>query len=180
MRLARQPLEIESSRELLRVDFGRRAFEAAPARDETDDALRRDPARAVRRDARVAVPLGEPAAVAPEDERHVPPYQVPYRALIPRGAQNLLVAGRCFSADQLALSSARVMTTASMMGQAAGIAAAWSAAGKRPVGEVTAATLRRELANRRAVLEPAPGMTPVAPPRMGDAVDAAPAGSGRH
>jgi hypothetical protein len=113
------------------------------------------------------------------DERHVPPYHVPFRSLIPQGAKNLLVAGRCFSADQLALSSARVMTTASMMGQAAGIAAAWSAGARRGVGEVTVAALRRELVNRGAVLEPAPGMTPVsAPPRMGDAVDAAPVAHG--
>ena len=111
------------------------------------------------------------------EERHVPPYHVPYRSLIPRGSQNLLVAGRCLSADQLALSSARVMTTASMMGQAAGIAAAWSAGSRRPVGEVTTAALRRELVNRGAVLEPAPGMTAAqAPPRMGTAVDAVPAG----
>ena len=91
----------------------------------------------------------------PREERHVPPYHVPYRSLMPRGAKNLLVAGRCFSADQLALSSARVMTTASMMGQAAGIAAAWSSGAGRPVAEVGAAALRRELANRGAVLEPA-------------------------
>jgi hypothetical protein len=78
----------------------------------------------------------------------------------------------------LALSSARVMTTASMMGQAAGIAAAWASGNRRPVGETTTTTLRRELVNRGAVLEPAPGMTPVsAPPRMGDAVDAAPVGA---
>jgi FAD dependent oxidoreductase len=111
------------------------------------------------------------------DERHVPPYHVPYRSLIPRGSKNVLVAGRCFSADQLALSSARVMTTASMMGQAAGIAAAWSAASNRPVGEVSTPALRRELANRRAVLEPAPGMTVATPPRMGAAVDTAPVGA---
>ncbi|NLF21779.1 MAG: FAD-dependent oxidoreductase, partial [Lentisphaerae bacterium] len=43
------------------------------------------------------------------------------RALIARDADNLLMAGRCFSADQLALSSARVMPTCAMMGQAAGI-----------------------------------------------------------
>jgi hypothetical protein len=113
------------------------------------------------------------------DERHVPPYHVPFRSLIPRGAKNLLVAGRCLSADQLALSSARVMTTASMMGQAAGIAAAWSAGARRPVGEVTTAALRRELVNRGAVLEPSPGMTAAgAPPRMGAAVDAGPVAAG--
>jgi hypothetical protein len=113
------------------------------------------------------------------ETRHVPPYQVPFRALIPQGARNLLVAGRCFSADQLALSSARVMTTASMMGQAAGIAAAWAAGARRSVQETSIAPLRRELVARGAVLEPAPGMTPAEPPRMGDAVDAPATGAHR-
>jgi hypothetical protein len=61
-----------------------------------------------------------------ESERQVPPYQIPFRCLIPIASRNLLAAGRCFSADQLALSSARVMTTGSMLGQAAGIGAAMS------------------------------------------------------
>lgn len=60
-------------------------------------------------------------------EQVVPPYQIPLRSLTARDADNLMMAGRCFSADQMALSSARVMTTCAMMGQAAGIAAAWSA-----------------------------------------------------
>lgn len=41
-----------------------------------------------------------------------------------RHDRNLLMAGLCMSADQLALSSARVTTTCSMMDQAAGIGAA--------------------------------------------------------
>jgi hypothetical protein len=45
-------------------------------------------------------------------------------SLIAKGLDNCLMAGRCFSADRLALSSARVMPTACLMGQAAGIAAA--------------------------------------------------------
>lgn len=57
-------------------------------------------------------------------ERIVPPYQIPFRSLIAKDGVNLLVAGRCFSADQLALSSARVTTTCAMQGQAAGRAAA--------------------------------------------------------
>ena len=60
-------------------------------------------------------------------ERHVPPYQIPLRSLIAKDGANLLMAGRCFSGDQLALSSARVSTTCAMMGQAAGIAAALAA-----------------------------------------------------
>lgn len=59
-------------------------------------------------------------------ELKVPPYQVPLRSLIAKDARNMMIAGRCLSADQLALSSARVMTTCSMMGQAAGIAAGLS------------------------------------------------------
>lgn len=62
--------------------------------------------------------------ILPPEARKVPPYQIPFRCLMPREARNVLAAGRCLSADQLALSSARVMTTCSMTGQAAGIAAA--------------------------------------------------------
>lgn len=58
------------------------------------------------------------------EEMQVPPYQIPFRSVLVRDAKNLMAAGRCFSADQLALSSARVSTTCSMLGQAAGIAAA--------------------------------------------------------
>ncbi len=65
--------------------------------------------------------------VLTEDEMEVPPYQIPYRSLVARDGENLMMAGRCFSADQLALSSARVATTCAMMGQAAGIAAAMAA-----------------------------------------------------
>lgn len=62
--------------------------------------------------------------ILPKDKLKVPPYQIPLRSLIARDGKNLMMAGRCFSADQLALSSARVSTTGSMMGQAVGIAAA--------------------------------------------------------
>ena len=64
--------------------------------------------------------------ILPKDELEVPPYQIPLGSLVAKDGQNLMMAGRCFSADQLALSSARVSTTGSMMGQAAGLAAAMS------------------------------------------------------
>jgi len=59
--------------------------------------------------------------------RFLPPgvaYQVPYRSLLPHGPANLLVAGRCVSADHHALASVRVMAPCIAMGQAAGSAAA--------------------------------------------------------
>jgi len=77
-----------------------------------------------------------------KDEQVIPPYHIPYRSLIARDADNLLMAGRCFSADQLALSSARVMPTCAMMGQAAGIAAAWSADRGRWPRDLDGAELR--------------------------------------
>jgi hypothetical protein len=87
------------------------------------------------------------------DAQVVPPYQVPFRALIARDAGNLLMAGRCFSADQLALSSARVMTTCAMLGQAAGAAAAWSAQRDCPPRMLDGCELRRYLEGRGARLE---------------------------
>lgn len=53
----------------------------------------------------------------------VEPYHIPLRAMIPKGARNLLVPGRGASGDQMAMSSFRVMAPVSQMGFAAGKAA---------------------------------------------------------
>ena len=55
-------------------------------------------------------------------------YGIPYRILTPRGFDNLLVAGRCVSTDPLVHGSLRVMPGCFITGQAAGIAAAMTAA----------------------------------------------------
>ncbi len=52
------------------------------------------------------------------------PYEIPYRCLVPRRVENLLVAGRPISADHVAHGSLRVMGTTMALGQAAGTAAA--------------------------------------------------------
>lgn len=52
------------------------------------------------------------------------PAYVPYRALIAEGYPNLLVAGRCISADKTAFASLRVQASCMGTGQAAGVAAA--------------------------------------------------------
>jgi FAD-dependent oxidoreductase family protein len=54
---------------------------------------------------------------------HVESYHIPLRSLVPRGARNVLVAGRGASGDQMAMSSFRVMATCAQMGYAAGMAA---------------------------------------------------------
>ena len=52
------------------------------------------------------------------------PYGIPYRSLYSRNVTNLLFAGRNISVTHAALSSTRVMATCSLLGQAAGTAAA--------------------------------------------------------
>lgn len=49
---------------------------------------------------------------------------IPYRCLIPRGIENLLVAGRSISCERPVLGAVRVMPVCMSMGEAAGIAAA--------------------------------------------------------
>lgn len=61
------------------------------------------------------------------------PYDIPYRALIAKDVDALLLAGRCISGDFFAHASYRVTGNAVAMGQAAGAAAAVSAnCGKLP------------------------------------------------
>jgi len=54
-------------------------------------------------------------------------YDIPYRCLVPRDVNGLLVAGRCISATHEAAGSLRVMATCAATGHAAGVAAAISA-----------------------------------------------------
>jgi len=54
-------------------------------------------------------------------------YGIPYRALVPRGVDGLLVAGKCMSGTHIAQSSFRVQPIVASAGQAAGVAAALSA-----------------------------------------------------
>lgn len=51
-------------------------------------------------------------------------YSIPFRCLYSRNIRNLLMAGRNISASHVAFSSTRVMATCSVLGQAAGTAAA--------------------------------------------------------
>jgi len=51
-------------------------------------------------------------------------YDIPYRCLVPKGIEGLLVSGRCISATPEGMASTRVMGTCMGIGQAAGTAAA--------------------------------------------------------
>ena len=51
-------------------------------------------------------------------------YEIPYRCLVPKGMNNLLVAGRCISSTHEAQASYRIMPFFAELGQAAGTAVA--------------------------------------------------------
>jgi hypothetical protein len=79
-------------------------------------------------------------------------YQVPYRSLVPKGATNLLVAGRCLDADRGAFGAVRVMVNCNQMGQAAGTAAYLSLDADTTVDTVDVKKLRKTLEKEGAIV----------------------------
>ena len=82
-----------------------------------------------------------------------PPYDIPYRTLLPRTIQNLLVAGRCHSATSEALASSRVTATAMGMGQAAGTAASIAISEVIEPRAISITALQDKLISGGAILE---------------------------
>lgn len=72
-------------------------------------------------------------------------YGIPFRILIPRGLSNVLVAGRCASADRYMQSSIRVMPGCYITGQAAGMAAALALESKTDTRGVSIPALQSRL-----------------------------------
>lgn len=77
-------------------------------------------------------------------------YQIPYRCLIPKTVDGLLVAGRCISADQIAFESYRAMAHILAIGEGAGVAAAMCALSHCPTRGLDVQALRRRLAEQGA------------------------------
>ena len=72
-------------------------------------------------------------------------YTSPYRALLPKDTENLIVAGRAISCTHEALSAVRVMPITSCMGEAAGIAAAMAADRACPVHKINVKDLQARI-----------------------------------
>ena len=79
-------------------------------------------------------------------------YGVPYRSLLPQGVNQMLMAGRCVSADSTAAGAIRVMPPCMAMGQAAGTAAALAVKTGKTVREIDVQALRARLVENGAVL----------------------------
>jgi hypothetical protein len=88
----------------------------------------------------------------PETEENPTFWQIPYRSLVPQGAKNVLVAGRCLDADEGAFGAVRVMVNTTQMGQAAGTAAWLALESQRDAAEVDTKKLRTTLADQGAVM----------------------------
>ena len=73
------------------------------------------------------------------DQRY---FEVPYRCLLPVNVDNLLVAGRCISADHVAESGVRAISLCTMTGQAAGTAAGLSLRGGCSPKKISTGELR--------------------------------------
>jgi hypothetical protein len=71
-----------------------------------------------------------------EAEKEVKPYGIPYGALIPKGMEGLITAGKCISGTHIAMTSYRVQCHVAMIGQAAGVAAAMSVAANTSIRDV--------------------------------------------
>lgn len=69
-------------------------------------------------------------------------YEVPYLALVPERGENLLVAGRCLSAEHEALASARVTAQCFEYGRAAAVAAILSLDGDRRLRDIPGVEVR--------------------------------------
>ncbi len=77
---------------------------------------------------------------------------VPLSALIPKGGDNIIVAGRCVSSDRLANSGLRVQASCMAMGQAAGAAAALAAQRKTTPLKVPLKDIRTLLTKHGAIV----------------------------
>ena len=79
-------------------------------------------------------------------------YTIPYRTLLPKEFNNLLVAGRCLSAIHEAQASVRIMPTCCCLGQAAGTAAAVAFKSDKNAHTVDVKELQNKLIENGAVL----------------------------
>ena len=77
---------------------------------------------------------------------------IPRGALIPKGAKNMMVAGRCLSSDRLANSAARVQASCMAMGQAAGVTATLAVTRNTTPSDVPLSEIHTALANHNAVV----------------------------
>ncbi len=79
-------------------------------------------------------------------------YTIPYRSLIPKDSENLLVAGRCISVTHEAQASIRIMRIVCALGEAAGAAAAIASKSGCGVRDIDVKALQNQLTAQGAFI----------------------------
>lgn len=79
-------------------------------------------------------------------------YEIPYRCLLPKDCDNLLVAGRCISSDHEAQASYRIMPYCAELGQAAGAAVSEACHSGKTLRTIDIKKLQQHLRNEKFVI----------------------------
>jgi hypothetical protein len=79
-------------------------------------------------------------------------FHIPFRSLLPIGTKNLIIAGRCISADYDAQGSVRSQAACMVTGQAAGTAAALAVRGNIEPRNVEVSMLQAVLRSQNQVI----------------------------
>ncbi|MBQ7334846.1 MAG: FAD-dependent oxidoreductase [Clostridia bacterium] len=79
-------------------------------------------------------------------------FHIPYRVMLPKNVENLLVAGRCISATRGASGAIRPTAQCMALGEAAGVAAAMAVKENKTPKAVDVQALRAKLAENGAIL----------------------------
>ena len=82
--------------------------------------------------------------------------EIPYKSLVPKTVNNMLVAGRCVSAEFNALAAVRVIATGMSTGQAAGIAAAMCVKDGVAPGDLDGRLVRKAMIEQGVPLDKEP------------------------
>ena len=88
----------------------------------------------------------------PETAENPTFYQIPLRSIVPKGSENVIIAGRMLDAETEAFGAVRVMVNLNQTGEAAGVTAWLSASRGIPVGNVDAQDVRSALADGGALV----------------------------
>ncbi len=86
------------------------------------------------------------------DRKRRPQWQIPYRSLVPKKTENLLVAGRCFSFTEDLFQDTRVIGTCLVTGHAAGVAAALASQTGQSTRDLDVGRVQKMLLEQKAYL----------------------------
>ena len=108
--------------------------------------------------ANYSIDIHDPDGTGKTDIRRIPDgkwYTIPFRSLIPKGLENVLVAGRPISANHVAHSAIRVMPICSCIGHAAGVAVGLllKEYQNKTIRDVPIERIQNELRKQKAILD---------------------------